>query len=226
MGRNSKPRKAYKPKAAHLPMMRETHDRLALKLHLTVEALITQPSPLAYNELTKKLATLTDAISHMRGGRHLVDDHDAAANALRTSVIVLGAIFDRWEKTKNLAVTAMEALSLRSAAGVLDDAIRRIPKNVFDSSTVIVRARANNELKEVNMKGFTLIEMMLLIAIVGILATVALGAIDSTSNQAGVSFGINGFTEVRCIDGYKFVIGEGGHARQVMDEMGRGVKCR
>jgi hypothetical protein len=41
-----------------------------------------------------------------------------------------------------------------------------------------------------------------------------------------VSFGVNGLTEMRCIDGYKFIIGAQGQTRQVMDEFGKGVKCQ
>jgi len=40
-----------------------------------------------------------------------------------------------------------------------------------------------------------------------------------------VSFGVNGMTESRCIDGYKFIVGQDGGARQIMDELGRGAKC-
>jgi prepilin-type N-terminal cleavage/methylation domain-containing protein len=77
------------------------------------------------------------------------------------------------------------------------------------------------------IKGFTLIEVMIVICILGVLAAITLPVMFGASipNQSAVSFGINGMTEVRCIDGYKFVIGEGGNARQVMDELGRGVKC-
>lgn len=41
-----------------------------------------------------------------------------------------------------------------------------------------------------------------------------------------ISYGINGLTETRCIDGYKFIVGEGGQARQILDGEGRGVRCQ
>lgn len=75
------------------------------------------------------------------------------------------------------------------------------------------------------MNGFTLIEGMIAIAIMGIaLAIVASGA-SSMNGSGSVSFGINGITEMRCINGFQFVIGEGGQARQVLDEFGKGVRC-
>ena len=75
-------------------------------------------------------------------------------------------------------------------------------------------------------KGFTLIELIIVMAIVAILTFILTRyatALHDPSVQ--ISFGINGVTETRCINGYWFVIGEGGQARQVMDEFGKGKRC-
>jgi prepilin-type N-terminal cleavage/methylation domain-containing protein len=71
--------------------------------------------------------------------------------------------------------------------------------------------------------GYTLIEMLITVAIGLILLVVGISALKGNSN---VSWGINGVTESRCISGYQFVIGEGGQARQVLDEFGKGVRCK
>lgn len=75
-------------------------------------------------------------------------------------------------------------------------------------------------------RGFTLIEMMVVVVVLMILGTVILNIAGMASGNSSVSFGINGMTEVRCIDGYKFVIGEHGQARQVLDEFGKGARCQ
>ena len=75
-------------------------------------------------------------------------------------------------------------------------------------------------------KGFTLIEFMIGLVFVGVLITLVLNVLGAMNGQSTISYGINGMTEMRCIDGYKFVIGQHGQTRQVMDEFGKGVKCQ
>jgi prepilin-type N-terminal cleavage/methylation domain-containing protein len=74
-------------------------------------------------------------------------------------------------------------------------------------------------------RGFTLIEMMIGIVIFGILITIAMNFLGAARGNNSISFGINGMTESRCIEGYKFIIGDGGQARQILDEFGKGVRC-
>lgn len=65
-----------------------------------------------------------------------------------------------------------------------------------------------------NQQGISLIETVFVLAVIAILG---LAAYQVT--QAGL-------TETRCIDGYKFVVGDGGQARQMVDANGRGVPCK
>lgn len=75
-------------------------------------------------------------------------------------------------------------------------------------------------------RGFTLFEMIVAIVMMAIGVTVILNIAGAINGQSTVSYGINGMTEMRCIDGYKFIVGQEGNVRQVMDEFGKGLKCQ
>lgn len=74
-------------------------------------------------------------------------------------------------------------------------------------------------------RGFTLIEFMIGLIFVSVLVTMVMNGIGAMNGNSTISFGINGMTEVRCIDGYKFVVGDQGQARQILDEFGKGARC-
>lgn len=74
-------------------------------------------------------------------------------------------------------------------------------------------------------RGFTLIEMMVAVVIGLTVLLMIAGAVGGVSSGNNISWGINGMTESRCIEGYKFVIGEHGQPRQILDEFGKGVRC-
>lgn len=74
-------------------------------------------------------------------------------------------------------------------------------------------------------RGFTLIEAAVVICIIMILAAVAVPVFNGKMSTEGITYGVHGVTESRCIEGYKFVIGSDGNARQILDEFGKGVRC-
>lgn len=74
-------------------------------------------------------------------------------------------------------------------------------------------------------RGFTLIEMMIVVVMLGIVATLIAGAVGAASGNSTISYGVNGMTESRCIEGYKFIIGQNSQPRQILDEFGKGVRC-
>ena len=71
-------------------------------------------------------------------------------------------------------------------------------------------------------KGLTVFGLMLIVAI----AIVGVVFWARMMSDRDVSYGLSGLVEMRCIDGYKFAVGDGGQARQVMDENGHGVRCQ
>jgi hypothetical protein len=74
-------------------------------------------------------------------------------------------------------------------------------------------------------RGFILIEIMIAVVIVLTVILMTVNIFNSTGTGNSISYGYNGMTESRCIDGYKFIVSQDGGARQIMDELGKGVKC-
>ena len=74
-------------------------------------------------------------------------------------------------------------------------------------------------------RGFTLIELMIAVVFILTIGMFVINAFNGISNAGNISFGINGMTESRCIEGYKFIVGQEGQARQILDEFGKGVRC-
>ncbi len=75
-------------------------------------------------------------------------------------------------------------------------------------------------------RGFTLIEMVFAIAFVAVFVIMITGVVNGAKQGNTISWGINGMTEMRCIDGYKFTVSQEGNVLQVMDEFGKGLKCQ
>jgi len=77
-----------------------------------------------------------------------------------------------------------------------------------------------------SQRGFTLIEMIITFVFISTIMLLAFGGISALNGNGNLSIGINGVTESRCIEGYKFIIGQEGQARQILDEFGKGVRCQ
>ena len=75
-------------------------------------------------------------------------------------------------------------------------------------------------------RGVTLIEILAGIVFAMVIIMIAIPVLTGVPMSNGsISAGINGITESRCIEGYKFVVGHDGNVRQILDEFGKGVRC-
>jgi prepilin-type N-terminal cleavage/methylation domain-containing protein len=74
-------------------------------------------------------------------------------------------------------------------------------------------------------KGFTLIELMIVLVFIFIGAVIFANLFGSMSNQSTISFGATGIVETRCVDGVKVLIGPRGWVQQIVDQEGKAIKC-
>lgn len=112
------------PRLANIPMVTETHQRLALELHLAVETLIALPSSDAFNQLSKMFAALCAA--------------GMAGTGIDLATDTMCGICDRYEVVDTISVNAIEAHNLRHAIGAIDKRIARIPVNKFEEAVAAV----------------------------------------------------------------------------------------
>ena len=74
-------------------------------------------------------------------------------------------------------------------------------------------------------RGFTLIETGLAIIFGLTIIMFIVGVANGVNGNSNISYGVNGMTESRCIEGYKFILDTKGNTRQILDEFGKGVRC-
>ena len=115
--------KKYTPREIRQPMMRATHDALALELRLGAEALILAPSIDTYNQLMLMMSSLTTA--------------GLTSASLNLALRTLTAICDRFEQVKAVNVSPAEAEELRSAVAALDAELPKITANRFRAAVAL-----------------------------------------------------------------------------------------
>jgi hypothetical protein len=116
-------RRQFQPKA-NVPMVTETHRRLALELRMAVETLIASPSVEAFNQLSKMLAALCNA--------------GMAGEAIDLATDTMSDICDRYERVQKIGANELEAERLRLAIASIDDRLPLIPVNRFEKAVAEV----------------------------------------------------------------------------------------
>lgn len=117
MAGNRKPTRRRKIKSTYVPMMKATHDNIALEMHLSVEALVGAPGPATYNQLSKMLRVMGD-----------VGTDDPALHRANATML---AIADRFDRVGKVGVSEAEADILRQEIGALETLLRTVPVNRF-----------------------------------------------------------------------------------------------
>lgn len=72
--------------------------------------------------------------------------------------------------------------------------------------------------------GFSLLEIMIVLAIVAGLGTILIQVLTWPADN--YTYGANGMTETRCINGLMFVVGQSGSVQQMISESGGGISCK
>jgi hypothetical protein len=116
-------RRKFQPKA-NVPMVTETHRRLALELRMAGETLIARPSPDAFNQLSKMLAALCNV--------------GMVGEAIDLATGTMCDICDRYERVQKIGVSELEAERLRLAIASIDDRLPLIPVNRFEKAVAEV----------------------------------------------------------------------------------------
>lgn len=109
---------------ADVPMVTETHRRLALELRMAGETLISRPSVDAFNQLSQMFAALCNA--GMQGG------------AIDMATGAMSDICDRYERVQKIGVSPAEADQLRLAIASIDDRLPLLPVNRFEKAVAEV----------------------------------------------------------------------------------------
>lgn len=113
----------FQPKA-NVPMVTETHRRLALQLRTSGETLIARPSPDAFNQLSKMFAALCNA--------------GMAGDAIDLATDTMSDICDRYERVGKVGVNECEAEWLRVAIARIDERLPLVPVNRFNKAVAEV----------------------------------------------------------------------------------------
>lgn len=122
---------------AHIPMMPATRNRIALAMHMAADGMVLAPSADMASEASKLLAIMTAAIDYASPVR-IGHRTDPASKAIMAALAVMGSVEARHDVTGRWGVTGDEAVTLRSAAGTFDSALRNIPYNVYEASRIFV----------------------------------------------------------------------------------------
>lgn len=125
--------KAYRPKVRLIPKIiqietvTDVYPELPTKLYAAIITFCERPSIESCNHLSHQLCCVAGGMSHAYKGAPILHKRDAASNAIRSAILCIEAIGERYERTGVVGVTEMDRKTLHAAAGRLDEALQAIP---------------------------------------------------------------------------------------------------
>lgn len=143
---SKKPRnKAYRPRELVIPKIinvisiRDEEPMLAMQIYGRIESFLHDPTIEAGNHLCEILCQIAAGLNIIARGVGLRNARDQYAVAVISAISALEDISLRHRRHGDVTVRPTEALTLRGAAGKLDEALGRIPVHVWREGCKDVR---------------------------------------------------------------------------------------
>jgi hypothetical protein len=105
--------------------------------HRDLTEFISDPTPATFNRLLRLLSTLTITMPIQCDTADLVH--------VRSARCAMATIHDRWERVGTMAITSLDALTLRAAAPFIAEAFGRTRLDVFSFANALVLHRMEQE---------------------------------------------------------------------------------
>jgi hypothetical protein len=139
-GKKHRPLPLLIPKLIPADYIRDQEPMLALRIYARIESFLTDPTIEAGNHLCEILCQIAAGLSIVCGGAGLREVRDEHSIAVVSAIAALEDVSLRHRKNGDVSVRATEAMTLRAAAGKLDEALGRIPVHAWNEGCMDVRA--------------------------------------------------------------------------------------
>lgn len=149
MGRSTKPRKPMKQRPRVIPALfnvltvRDELPEKAHEIYGAVYAFLDQPSVAASNNLCRVLCEIAAGLSMTYGGAALGKMRDEYSISVQSAVLALEAFTLRCNAQGDMTVRSTEAMTLKAAAGKLDEALGVIPWHIWPKACLHVKVNMN-----------------------------------------------------------------------------------
>lgn len=110
----------------------DKYPHLATSLYAQIITFCERPGIESSNNLTRQLACIAGGMSHMLRGQAIRGRRDPASIAICSAIACVEGISNRFERLGVIDVTPTEAVTLKAAAGRLDDVLQTMPLHCYE----------------------------------------------------------------------------------------------